>query len=467
MSFSSLGLSPDILRAVSDAGYTEPTPIQAQAIPVVLEGRDIMAGAQTGTGKTAAFTLPLLHRLTPYGNTSTSPAMHPVRGLILTPTRELAIQVEESVRDYSRYVALRSAAVFGGVNIKPQIQTMQRGVEILVATPGRLLDLMQQKSVTLGKVDILVLDEADRMLDMGFILDIRKILSQLPAHRQNLLFSATFSNEIKKLADFTLKSPALIEVARRNTAAETVQQVVHWVARERKQALLSHLIRSQDLQQVLVFSRTKHGANRLAQQLAHDGIGTAAIHGDKNQAQRLAALSDFKDGKIRVLVATDIAARGLDIDQLPHVVNYDLPNSPEDYIHRIGRTGRAGSEGAAISLVCSEERKLLAEIERLVNRSIPQIAVAGFEAENTTVSIPSSSPAGVAARRSPLKAQRSRAAAVSRNQTAPAEFSMTGRQPAAVRSSAPAASPGRRPKPQIAALLGGLSRREIPDGQDK
>ncbi len=464
MSFSSLGLAPDILRAVSDAGYTEPTPIQAQAIPVVLAGRDIMAGAQTGTGKTAAFALPLLHRLTPYSNTSTSPAMHPVRGLILTPTRELAIQVEESVRDYSRYVALRSTAVFGGVNIKPQIQTMQRGVEVLVATPGRLLDLMQQKSVTLGKVDVLVLDEADRMLDMGFILDLRKILSQLPVRRQNLLFSATFSGEIKKLADFTLKSPVLIEVARRNTTAETVQQVVHLVARERKQALLSHLIHSQNLQQVLVFSRTKQGANQLTQQLVRNGIVTSAIHGDKNQVQRLAALSDFKHGKVRVLVATDIAARGLDIEQLPHVVNYDLPNSPEDYIHRIGRTGRAGSEGAAISLVCPEERKLLAEIEHLVDRSIPQVTVAGFEVEDgcASVSFPSVAEDGV--RRSSPKTSRSRPAVASRDRSV--ELMVTERYSSVAHSNHASVFSRHRPKPQIAALLGGLSRRESPDGEE-
>lgn len=379
MSFDTLGLSAELLRAVAEQGYTEPTPIQAQAIPVVLEGRDLMGGAQTGTGKTASFTLPLLQLLSPHANTSTSPAKHPVRALILTPTRELAVQVEESVQTYGKYLPLKSTVVYGGVNIKEQIAVLKSGVEILVATPGRLLDHVEQKTVNLSKVEILVLDEADRMLDMGFLPDIKRILALLPAKRQNLLFSATFAGEIKKLSDQLLTSPVLIEVARRNAAAENVTQVIYPVDNERKRELLVHLIKAENLQQVLVFSRTKHGASRLAQQLERDGISATAIHGDKSQQQRTQALAEFKEGAVRVLVATDVAARGLDIDQLPHVVNFDLPNVPEDYVHRIGRTGRAGSSGAAISLVCADELRMLAEIEHMLKRELPRQTVPSFE----------------------------------------------------------------------------------------
>ncbi len=375
MSFDTLGLSTEILRAVSEQGYTEPTPVQAQAIPAVLQGGDLLAGAQTGTGKTAGFTLPLLQRLS---GTPASKGRRPVRALILTPTRELAAQVGESVSTYGKYLPLRSAVIFGGVKIGPQITRLRNGVDILVATPGRLLDHVQQGTLDLSRVEILVLDEADRMLDMGFLRDIRKILDLLPRQRQNLLFSATFSNEIKRLADKLLDDPALIEVARRNTASERVAQVVHPVDRERKRELLSHLIGEGDWQQVLVFTRTKHGANRLTKQLEQDGISAAAIHGNKSQAARTKALADFKQGKIRVLVATDIAARGLDIDQLPHVVNFELPNVPEDYVHRIGRTGRAGNEGEAMSLVCVDEHKLLRDIERLLKREIPRDVIDGF-----------------------------------------------------------------------------------------
>ncbi len=375
MSFDSLGLSTEILRAVSEQGYTEPTPVQAQAIPAVLQGGDLLAGAQTGTGKTAGFTLPLLQRLS---GAPASKGRRPVRALILTPTRELAAQVGESVTTYGKYLPLRSAVIFGGVKIGPQITRLRNGVDILVATPGRLLDHVQQGTLDLSKVEILVLDEADRMLDMGFLRDIRKILDLLPRQRQNLLFSATFSNEIKRLADKLLDDPALIEVARRNTASERVAQVVHPVDRERKRELLSHLITNGNWQQVLVFTRTKHGANRLTRQLEQDGISAAAIHGNKSQGARTKALADFKQGKIRVLVATDIAARGLDIDQLPHVVNFELPNVPEDYVHRIGRTGRAGNEGEAMSLVCVDEHKLLRDIERLLKREIPRDVIDGF-----------------------------------------------------------------------------------------
>lgn len=377
MSFESLGLSADILLAVSEKGYSEPTPIQTQAIPLILEGRDLMGGAQTGTGKTAGFTLPLLQRLT--DTTKPSKSRRPIRALVLTPTRELAAQVHESVQLYGRHLPLKSAVVFGGVSINPQKMKLIKGVDILVATPGRLLDHVGQNSADLSKVDILVLDEADRMLDMGFLRDIRKVLALLPKNKQTLLFSATFSGEIKKLATGLLNDPALIEVAQRNTTSERVKQVVHHVDKNRKRELLSFLIGSNNWEQVLVFNRTKHGANRLAEQLTNDGINSAAIHGNKSQGARTRALADFKSGKVRVLVATDIAARGLDINQLPHVVNYELPNVPEDYVHRIGRTGRAGNEGEAMSLVCVDELKLLKDIERLIKREIPKVEIDGYK----------------------------------------------------------------------------------------
>ncbi|MCP3866908.1 MAG: ATP-dependent RNA helicase RhlE [Gammaproteobacteria bacterium] len=378
MSFDTLGLSAELLRAVSEQGYTEPTPIQRKAIPSILEGKDVMARAQTGTGKTAGFTLPLLQLL---GRHSNVKGRRPVRVLVLTPTRELAAQVGDSVETYGRHLPLRSAVVFGGVKINPQIEKLRRGVDILVATPGRLLDHAGQKTVDLSQVEILVLDEADRMLDMGFIHDIRKVLALLPKNevRQNLLFSATFSSEIKQLAHRLLNRPELIEVARRNTAAERIEQRVHPVDKHRKREMLSHMIGSRDWRQVLVFTRTKHGANRLAQQLEKDGLKTAAIHGNKSQGARTRALAGFKAGDIRVLVATDIAARGLDINQLPHVVNYELPNVPEDYVHRIGRTGRAGKEGEAVSLVCVDEHKLLRDIERLLKRDIPKVVLPGYD----------------------------------------------------------------------------------------
>jgi ATP-dependent RNA helicase RhlE len=376
MSFDSLGLSEELLRAVSEQGYTIPSPIQLQAIPVILDGRDIMGGAQTGTGKTAGFTLPMLQLLS---KKAQGAGRRPIRALILTPTRELAAQVRESVETYGKHLPLTSTVVFGGVNINPQIKKLRQGVDVLVATPGRLLDHVSQKTVDLSNVDILVLDEADRMLDMGFIHDIRKVLALLPKGRQNLLFSATFSPEIKKLADNLLHSPVLIEVARRNTTAESVKQTVHPIDRERKRELLSHLISSEDWSQVLVFTRTKHGANRLAEQLEKDGITSAAIHGNKSQSARTRALASFKSGSVRVLVATDIAARGLDIDHLPHVVNFELPNVPEDYVHRIGRTGRAGNKGEAISLVCIDEDKLLRDIERLIKTDLPKLVISGYE----------------------------------------------------------------------------------------
>ena len=380
-SFAELGLRPELLKAVAESGYTIPTPIQQQAIPLVLAGRDVMGGAQTGTGKTAGFGLPILQRLAPQANSSPSPARHPVRALILAPTRELAIQVEESIKEYGKYTGLRSTCVFGGVDIKQQLSIVRAGVEILVATPGRLLDHVEQKSVNLGQVEIFVLDEADRMLDMGFIPDIKRIMRLLPpvAKRQNLLFSATFSNEIKKLADELLNQPTLIEVARRNTAAETVVQTAYKVPQDAKRALLAHIVRSRNVWQVLCFVRTKHGASRLARQLEQDGLATSAIHGDKTQAARLEALSAFKDGKLQVLVATDVAARGLDIEDMPLVVNYELPHVPEDYIHRIGRTGRAGATGEAMSFVAPEEEKYLVEIERLLRKKVQIVVADGFD----------------------------------------------------------------------------------------
>ncbi len=378
MSFDQLGLKVELLRAIAAQGYAQPTPIQSKAIPVVLAGRDVLASAQTGTGKTAGFTLPLLQRLAEKGF---SKGARPVRALVLTPTRELAAQVGESIEQYGRHLPVRSTVVFGGVKINPQIERLRRGVDVLVATPGRLLDHAGQKTVDLSQVEILVLDEADRMLDMGFIHDIRKLLALLPARekRQNLLFSATFSDEIRKLADRLLNSPQLIDVAPRNTTAERIEQRIHPVDKGRKRELLSYLIGSQNWRQVLVFTRTKHGANRLCQQLEKDGLSAAAIHGNKSQGARTRALAGFKKGDVRVLVATDIAARGLDIDQLPHVVNYELPNVPEDYVHRIGRTGRAGAQGMAISLVSGDEQKQLRDIERLLKQRIPREVLAGYE----------------------------------------------------------------------------------------
>ncbi|WFP51760.1 DEAD/DEAH box helicase [Methylomonas sp. EFPC3] len=375
MLFSELGLSEQLLRAVAEQGYQTPTPIQAQAIPVILQGRDVLAGAQTGTGKTAGFTLPLLHILQ---QQPIPQKPRPVRVLVLTPTRELTMQVYESVRTYGKHLPLFAEAIFGGVSINPQIQKIRRGTDIVVATPGRLLDLIQQQHLDLSSVEHFVLDEADRMLDMGFIRDIRKIIALLPEKRQNLLFSATYAPEISALAEQLLNDPVGIAVAKRNAAADTVSQLVYGIQREYKRELLSYLIGHGHWQQVLVFVRTKHGADRLCKQLIKDGIRCAALHGDKSQGARVRALDDFKKGTITALIATDIAARGLDIDQLPHVVNFDLPQVAEDYVHRIGRTGRAGAEGQAISLVDPEEAHLLAAIEKLLKRQIPRIADTGY-----------------------------------------------------------------------------------------
>jgi len=389
MSFEQLGLRAELLRAVSARGYTTPTSIQAQAIPVILKGRDVLAGAQTGTGKTAAYALPMLQLLSSRSNKSRN---H--RALVLTPTRELAGQVAEFIEDYGRNLRLCSAVIFGGVAINPQIRRLRQEVDVLVATPGRLLDHAGRRTVNLSEVEILVLDEADRMLDMGFIHDIHRVLRLLPRKRQNLLFSATYTAAVRNLSDRLLHSPEFIEVDRRNLEAELVTQVIHPVGHSHKRELLSLLIREGDWRQVLVFTKTKHGADRLERQLRADGIRATAIHGNKSQAARTRALADFKNGKVRTLVATDVASRGLDIDRLPHVVNYELPDVAEDYVHRIGRTGRAGVQGIALSLVCSGERRLLANIQRLLGHSIPVEEISGFEQEL----VPLQEPQGVDSR---------------------------------------------------------------------
>lgn len=374
--FDQLGLAPELLKALTESGYTTPTPIQAQAIPLALAGGDLMAGAQTGTGKTAAFALPLLQKLLPLANSSTSPAKHPVRALILTPTRELAIQVEESVKAYAKHTQLRSLVVYGGVDIKTQTPHLKTGVEVLVATPGRLLDHIEQKTLQLNQVQMLVLDEADRMLDMGFMPDLKRILALLPKQRQNMMFSATFSNEIKKLADDFLHKPQLIEVARSNATNDNVTQKVYQVAQSDKQALLTQLLKDADAKQVIIFTKTKLTASRLSRSLVKEGIAADAIHGDKSQQERIKALDAFKAGTVTALVATDVAARGLDISELPMVINYEIPSAPEDYVHRIGRTGRAGALGVAISFVSDDEEKYLLEIEKLIKRQIPKETIA-------------------------------------------------------------------------------------------
>ncbi len=375
MSFTNLGLSEPLLKAIKEQGYDKPTPIQQKAIPVVIEGKDVLAAAQTGTGKTAGFTLPLLERLT-----QTQPKMQKkqIRALVLTPTRELAAQVAESIKTYGKHLPYTSTVIFGGVGINPQLAAIRKGVDIVIATPGRLLDIAGQKGIDFSALECLILDEADRMLDMGFIHDIKKLMKLMPQKRQTLLFSATFSPEIKTLASGLLKNPVLVEVARENTTADQIKQVVHFVDKRRKRELLSQLIKIKDWKQVLVFTRTKHGANKLTKELEEYGISAAAIHGNKSQGARTKALASFKANEIRVLVATDIAARGIDIDQLPHVVNYELPNVPEDYVHRIGRTGRAGQSGEAVSLVCIDEHELLKNIEKFIKSEIPKVDIPAF-----------------------------------------------------------------------------------------
>jgi len=460
MTFESLGLSPELLRAIAEQGYTEPTPIQVQAIPVVLAGQDVQAAAQTGTGKTAGFTLPILQRLQPLANTSVSPAKHPVRCLVLTPTRELAAQVEASVKNYGKYVPLRSTVIYGGVNMVPQVKALQAGAEIVVATPGRLLDHIQQRTINLSQVEILVLDEADRMLDMGFIPDIRRIVALLPAQRQNLLFSATFSDDIKKLSGGILRTPVTIEVARRNATADLVRQTVYLVHKDRKRELLTQLIRTLPISQAIVFMRTKHGANRLCSQLERDGINAVAIHSDKTQSHRTKSLADFKEGQVNILVATDIAARGLDVDQMPYVVNFELPHVPEDYVHRIGRTGRAGSPGNALSLVSSEESRELADIEKLIKTKIEVVSVEGFDTPRAeTAARPQQRPA----RTEEARAPRSPRAPQAETQPDEAPVRRHAHPPKTSAASAhfsrpPVASLGKKPK-EVPALLGGLVKK--------
>jgi len=451
-SFSSLALGEPLLRAIADAGYTTPTPIQAQAIPQVLAGGDLLAAAQTGTGKTAGFTLPILHLLTsrPVPAKPGRP-----RCLILVPTRELAAQVEESVKTYGKYLQLTSMVMFGGVNINPQFKALKSRVDILVATPGRLLDHLGQKTVDLSGVEILVLDEADRMLDMGFIRDIKKVLAVLPKQRQNLLFSATFSDEIRALANGLLHNPKSVEVARRNTTVEIIEQSMHRVPQAHKRDLLAHLIKHHDWQQVLVFTRTKHGANKLAEKLIKDGISAAAIHGNKSQSARTKALASFKDGSVRVLVATDIAARGIDIDQLPQVVNFELPNVAEDYVHRIGRTGRAGSTGSALSLVDDEELAYLRDIEKLIKRSIVRVEVEGFtppaKADLMSDERPPRPPQGRGGQRPGQGARQGQPGGRNASsRSSQAKSSAGAARPAAPKSGPQPSSHARKPRPQAA-----------------
>lgn len=451
VNFDNLGLAPELLKALAESGYTTPTPIQSQGIPVALAGGDLMAGAQTGTGKTAAFALPVLQKLLPLANNSTSPAKHPVRALILTPTRELAIQVEESVKAYAKHTQLRSLVVYGGVDIKTQTPHLKTGVEVLVATPGRLLDHIEQKTLQLGQVQILVLDEADRMLDMGFMPDLRRILALLPKQRQNLMFSATFSNEIKKLADEFLTKPQLIEVARSNATNDNVTQKVYQVAQSDKEALLIQLLKQADAKQVIIFTKTKITASRLSRSLIKEGIAADAIHGDKSQLERIKALDAFKAGTVTALVATDVAARGLDISELPMVINYEIPSAPEDYVHRIGRTGRAGALGIAISFVSADEEKYLAEIEKLIKRQIPK--------ETVEIEKPSRSSSRGSHSKSAYQDKAAEAAPVRRpvKQKSSDPWFDKPYEPSAAKST-PTATPRVVPdkKKPVAALLGGL-----------
>ncbi len=451
--FDSLALAEPLLRVVRELGYERPTPVQEQAIPLVLAGRDVMAGAQTGTGKTAAFALPILQRFLPQASTSASPARHPVRALVLTPTRELAVQVAQSFRDYARHVALRTSVVYGGVDMDAQIQELRRGIEVLVATPGRLLDHVQNKTVMLNQVSVLVLDEADRMLDMGFLPDIKRIIALLPSARQNLLFSATFPDEIRTLAKTLLRSPAEVQVAPRNAVTELVTHVLHPVAREKKRELLAYLVQTRGLKQVLVFTGTRIGANRLAHQLRRDHIHADAIHGDKTQAEREAALADFKSGKTTVLVATDVASRGLDIEGLPQVINFDVPHSPEDYVHRIGRTGRAGMTGEAISLVTPDNLDAIAAIERLIKKRIERVLVPGFEPSGTTVAAVMGDERRHKPRREPQAKPTAPVDPIFSRPYEPAQ----GTTAPSVKPAEQREQPKRKPR-QVAALLGGLKR---------
>jgi ATP-dependent RNA helicase RhlE len=493
--FADFGLAPDILRALSDQGYVNPTPIQAEAIPIVLQGHDVMGAAQTGTGKTAGFALPIIQLLLAHASSSMSPARHPVRALVLVPTRELAVQVAENVKAYAQHTPLRSTVVFGGMDMAPQTAALRAGVEIVIATPGRLLDHVQQKTLNLSQVQILVMDEADRMLDMGFLPDLQRIINLLPTQRQNLMFSATFSPEIKRLAGSFLNSPITIEVARSNATADKVTQVVYKVADEDKRDVVAHLIRGRSLKQVLVFSNTKIGASRLARQLEQEGVKATAIHGDRTQQERMAALEAFKSGAIDVLVATDVAARGLDISDLPCVINFDLPYSAEDYVHRIGRTGRAGASGDAISIFSDKDERLLVDIEKLIKQTITRGELTDFTPASSRVRAPvgdsverrpaprrSESETRPPAARSPERSfERSPERSFERPTERPGERSSRSPSPYGsgpigrrekvdpwfskpyepAKSTLPAASstPPAKPKHKLAALLGGLLKR--------
>ncbi|HEY7240862.1 MAG TPA: DEAD/DEAH box helicase [Burkholderiales bacterium] len=458
--FEQLGLIEPLARAVAELGYEKPTPVQEQSIPLVLAGRDLMAGAQTGTGKTAAFALPILQRLSVHASASASPARHPVRALVLTPTRELAVQVAESFRDYGRHVPLRSTVVYGGVDMNAQIEQLRKGVEILVATPGRLLDHVQNKTVMFNQVSILVLDEADRMLDMGFLPDIKRIIALLPGQRQNLLFSATFPDEIRNLVKTLLRSPAEVQVAARNAAAELVTHVLHPVAREKKRELLAYLIQTRGLKQVLVFTGTRIGANRLAHQLRRDHIHADAIHGDKSQAEREAALEDFKAGKTSVLVATDVASRGLDIEGLPQVINFDVPHSPEDYVHRCGRTGRAGLPGEAISLVAPQDMEAMAAVERLIKKRIERVLVPGFQPSGATVAALMGDEPRKRRKDEPDKRRHAEPKKAGADPIFSKPYEPAAPAPAAPKA-ADAPAKGKRKHPQVAALLGGLKQKAV------
>ena len=467
MRFADFGLAPEIQRALSDQGYVHPTPIQAKAIPIVLQGRDVMGAAQTGTGKTASFSLPIIQLLLPHANTSMSPARHAVRALVLTPTRELAIQVAENVKAYAQHTPLRSTVVFGGMDMKPQTEILRRGVEIVIATPGRLLDHVEQKNISLAQVQMLVMDEADRMLDMGFLPDLQRIINLLPKKRQNLMFSATFSPEIKKLASSFLNDPLTIEVARSNATNTSITQVLYKVDEEQKRNVVEHLIRARDLKQVLVFSNTKIGASRLARYLEQAGIKASAIHGDKTQQERIAALDAFKNGDIDVLVATDVAARGLDITDLPCVINYDLPYNAEDYVHRIGRTGRAGATGDALSVYSDKDERLLADIEKLIKQTITRGELTGFVASRggDRGERPAERRGGRRESDNPRAERTERPDRGPRSYGAPRRdkidpwFLKPYEPSAAPRKDAPAApAASGKPKPKLAALLGGLPK---------
>jgi len=474
--FADFGLSPHILRALNDQGYVHPTPIQAEAIPVLLKGRDVMGAAQTGTGKTAGFALPIIQMLLAHASTSTSPARHPVRALILTPTRELAVQVAENVKAYAQHTPLRSTVVFGGMDMKGQTVILKAGVEIVIATPGRLLDHIEQKNISLSQVQMLVMDEADRMLDMGFLPDLQRIINLLPKQRQNLMFSATFSPEIKKLANTFLNDPITIEVARSNQTADKVTQIVYKVAENQKHALTAHLLRQRELKQVIIFSNTKIGASRLAKGLEQEGMKAVAIHGDKTQQERMAALDSFKKGEIDILVATDVAARGLDITDLPCVINYDLPYNAEDYVHRIGRTGRAGASGDALSIYSDKDERLLADIEKLIKQSITRGELTGFNpapsfADERGERRPRRSEDAGRPAPPPRSGERERSERPPRAAGAPSSYGSGRREkvdpwflkpyePAKSAAPAPAALRGAesKPKPKLAMLLGGTPK---------